>query len=335
MIITCKRFGYLLVLPLIFAISLTATVSAQTLQSRVTTDSLTIGETFEYSLTLQLDKEYENIQFPDTNSFPATLDLIDRQLFKVSEFSDSLLFTLQYFGNEDLQISPLAVTLFTETDSTTLFTEPVVLYFKTVVAEGDTTLKPIKPNFTFARSWWPWVLALIALAGGLIWWFYFRKEPQEEEDSLVKEIKPFHNPLAEMEKTLIALKKDNDLAETKDFKGFYSKMSDTIRLYFEDLYQIPALESTSTELLRYLEAYGVDDILTDKTRAVLRKSDLVKFAKFTPTLDDAWNTYDIAIEFLERAKMADASRITRLKAKYNEQFISTSTGQDKPIKEDS
>jgi len=50
----------------------------------------------------------------------------------------------------------------------------------------------------------------------------------------------------------------------------------------------------------------------------------VKFAKFTPTLEDAWKTYDLALEFLERAKLADSARISRLKAKYNEQFTLTS-----------
>jgi len=56
---------------------------------------------------------------------------------------------------------------------------------------------------------------------------------------------------------------------------------------------------------------------------------LVKFAKFTPTLEDAWNTHENALEFLEKAKLTDSARISRLKVKYNEQFIQTSTQTEK------
>ncbi|HBX67719.1 MAG: hypothetical protein CL670_11150 [Balneola sp.] len=306
----------------------TVQVFAQKVNTRVSTDSVTIGEVFEYALTIQVDQEYQRISFPDTNSFPSSLELIERQQFKLSEFSDSLVYNLQYFGTNDLEISTLPVTIFLEDDSITVYTDPVLVNFKTVVAEGDTTIKAMKPIFDFPRPWWPWILAGLALAGFLLWWFKFRKVPDAEEEPK-QEIEPFYNPLKELEKELMDIKENSEIAQTKDFKLFYSEVGDAIRTYFEDLYNIPALESTSSELLRYLDAYGVDDTLTDKTRIILRKADLVKFAKFTPTLEDAWNTHENALEFLEKAKLTDSARISRLKVKYNEQFIQTSTQTEK------
>lgn len=120
----------------------------------------------------------------------------------------------------------------------------------------------------------------------------------------------------QLEQTLISLKEDYNLSQTKDFKYFYSTISDSIRRYFEDLYEIPALESTSREVLRYLDAFGVDHEMIQSTRKVLNRSDMVKFAKFTPTLDSAWNTYAEALDFLERAKLIDASRVARKKSEY-------------------
>lgn len=322
-----KSRRFLLLLCACYLLLPAGSIWAQSLDSRVSTDSLTIGETFEYALILQMDQEYERIQFPDTNAFPPSLELLNRQQFKLSEFSDSLIYSFQYFGNEDLQIPPMPVTLYSADDSTTLFSEPVALFFKTVVARGDTTLKPMKPNFTFGRMWWPWILAALLLSAALVWWFYFREEKEAEIEEPEKEIKPFYDPLKELEKTLQSLKDNSALAQNRDFKSFYSTLGDAIRRYFEDLYRIPALESTTSELLRFLEAYGVDDDLTEATRKVLRKADLVKFAKFTPTLDDAWNTHEEALVFLKRAKLADASRISRLKAEYNEQFILSTNPQ--------
>lgn len=297
---------------------------AQSVRTHVTTDSLSIGDTFQLSLTLQLDKEYKKIVFPDTNSFPASLELLDRQQFKLSEFSDSLIYNLQYFGNEDLMISPLPVTLFSQSDTSVIHTDPFVLFFKTVVAKGDTTLKPMKPNFDFPRPWWPWVLLAVILFGFLLWWFKFHKPNTETKEEPKTEFEPFYNPLEALEENLIKIKKEATIAQDKDFKSFYSKVGDTIRAYFDELYHIPALECTSRELFRYLDAYGVDDIMVEKTRNILYAADLVKFAKFTPTLDDAWKTYDYALEFLERAQKADSARISTLRAKYNEQFVISS-----------
>jgi hypothetical protein len=293
---------------------------AQNVQTRVSTDSLSIGDTFKYSLIVQLDKEYQKVEFPDTNSFPSSVDLIDRQQFKLSEFSDSLIYELQYFGNEDLLIPTMPVTFFSQQDTSVVSTDPILLYFKTVVAEGDTTLKPLKPNFGFSRLLWPWILAGFLISAFLIWWYRFRDLQEQVEPEPEPQIQPFNNPIKELESALKNIKSESNIAETKNFKDFYSDIGDAIRTYFEELYKIPALESTTSEMLRYVEAYGVDDTMAEKTRMVLQRADLVKFAKFTPTLEDAWKTYDHAFEFLERAKLADSARISRLKAKYDAQF---------------
>jgi hypothetical protein len=308
-------------------------IQAQSVRTQVDTDSLRIGDTFNYSLLLQLDEEYESVQFPDTNSFPSSVEVLNRKQFKLSEFSDSLIYELQFFGNEDLQISSLPLRIISESDTSTLYTDPVTIYFRTIVAEGDSTLKPMKPNYKFPRPWWPWILALIALTGFLIWWFKIREQGTEEIKTQKPVIPIFYDPVKELEKDLLLIKKETKVEQTKDFKLFYSQIGDAIRTYFEELYKIPALESTTGELIRYLDAYGVDDILTEKTRSILSKADLVKFAKFTPTLDDAWKTYHEAHEFLERAKLTDASRVGRMKAEYDSKYASADEEEPNSKKE--
>ncbi len=328
--ITPRKPVYLRFLLILAPLFWSVSGSAQTIRTHVNTDSITIGGTFEYALTVHLDQEYERIQFPDSGLFPTSIELLNRKQYKLSDFSDSLVYNLQYFGINDVIIPPLPVTIFTANDSVALQTESVFIPFKTVVAEGDTTLRPLKPNFAFPRPWWPWILAGILLAGFLIWWFKFRDQKPEKEPQPEPEIAPFYNPLKQLERRLLDIKQTSNIAQAKDFKSFYSEIGDALRAYFEELYEIPALECTSRELLRYLDAYGVDDKLTGYTRNILNEADLVKFAKFTPSLDSAWKTHEEALKFLNRAKETDAARIARKKAKYDEQFVLSSTHQNEP-----
>ena len=315
-------------LSLLFFLVAAQNVTGQSVRTHVNTDSVSVGDVFQYSLILQLDAEYNKIQYPDTVLFPPAVELTSRQQFRLSSFSDSTTYHLQFFGTEDVRIRPLPVHLISENDTTTLYTEPVTLFFKPLVAEGDTTLKPMKPNFAFPRPWWPWILAALAIAAFLVWWFKFKKEPEPKPAKPQPKYVPFQDPLVELENTLQTIRTEHDISETRDFKSYYSSISDAIRKYFEDLYLIPALESTTRELVRYLDAYGADDEMNALTRRILNKADLVKFAKFTPTLDDAQSTYQLAIDFVDRARVADSTRISRMREKYEEQFLNEHAMED-------
>lgn len=294
---------------------------AQNSSASTNKDSLTVGELFNISIKLQLDKPYDRVLFPDSTDFPPVLEVLKTQKFRVTDFADSVLYQLQFFGDTDVTLPPFMVTLVSSSDTTIIFTNPIPLYFKTVLPSDDAELKPLKPIFLF--SGFPWALAIIIIALILAAIFtYLTIKKRANKQPVKEEVKfePYKSPLFELEQTLNFLKNEYDLPLTKDYKYFYSALSDSIRTYYENLYNIPALESTSRELFRYLDAFGVDHEMIKQTRLVLNRSDMVKFAKYTPTLDDAWTCYQYAREFVERAKLVDASRISRKKSEYEFQF---------------
>lgn len=290
-------------------------VQAQTATARVSKDSLTVGEPFDLSITLRVEQSYQRIIFPDSTSFPPIVEFIRSRQFRITDFADSVQYQLQFFANQDITLSPYPVVLISATDTTVIFTNPISLYFKTVLPSEDAELKPLKPIFDLSGFPWAWAIIIfgLILAAILAYFTFFRKKEEIEEPQVV-EVIPFSSPLAGLEQQLLKLKNEYDLASTKDYKYFYTTLSDSIREYFEELYNIPALESTSRELFRYMDAFGVDHEMIKSTRQVLNRSDMVKFAKFTPTLDDAWKCYQFAVDFLDRARTVDASRISRKKA---------------------
>ncbi len=75
----------------------------------------------------------------------------------------------------------------------------------------------------------------------------------------------------------------SDLVQTKQFKLFFSKISDILRLYVAKSFNIPALDMTTGEILDQLnEQNMISNDAFQTLKEVLDEADLVKFAKFIP-----------------------------------------------------
>lgn len=291
----------------------------QNLKEFSTVDSLQVGDTFDFSITLNKNREYDEIVFPDSTHLSGTFEIRSRKQFKLSEYKDSVYYELQFFGTVDTLIPKLPVQLINEKDTTTLYTRPVPVGFSSILAGTDESLRPLKPIFEFARAWWPYLLGLliIAIAAYYGYQYYLRwqDQQQEEKERPTFTPTPFQNPLKEFRKSIKKLE-NADLSTQEDYKAFYSDLGDAIRQYYESLYNLPALESTSGELLNMLRHGSIDQNLIDDTRAVLQEADMVKFAKFNPTPKQAERALQKAYNFLDRAQQIDGPRIDHLRRKH-------------------
>lgn len=295
-----------------------SSVQAQNLKEYTTVDSLQVGDTFDYAITLDRNQDYDEITFPDSSDFGPDFEIRSRKQYKVSAYKDSVHYKLQFFGTADTTIPALTVNLIQQQDTTSLYTNPIPVKFKTVLAKDDQKLRPLKPIFDFAAAWWPYILGFIILmiAGYYLYQYYLKVQEQgKPKESKTFEPVPFVNPLQELQKSIKQLDR-MEFASQEDFKKFYIDLGDAIRQYYESLYNIPALESTSRELLDMLRSGNIDENLVADTRAVLQEADMVKFAKFTPTTDQADRALKKAYNFLERARDVDGARVEHLRRKY-------------------
>jgi len=286
--------------------------SAQRVTEYVTSDSLRVGDTFSYIFTLSKDRSYNEVLFPDSSHFGDAIEIRSRQRFRVTDFKDSLVYNLQFFGTEDTRIPPLPLTFIAGGDTSIAYTNPVPIRFKTTLQEEEEAFRPLKPIFDFARAWWPYIVGLILL-GFLAWYLYryYRERQVEAPEPKPKrsfQPTPFVDPIDRLENSLRQLRSFT-FESDEDFKLFYINLGDAIRTYFEELYTIPALESTSREIIRALEQRMVDERMIDQTRKVLREADMVKFAKFRPTVDQTKESLKVAEEFLSVVREIDSSRV--------------------------
>ncbi len=297
---------------------LTKPATAQVVTEYATVDSLKVGDTFSYVIVLNKDRLYDDIQYPDSTLFGSSFEIRSLQRYQVTDFKDSLVYRLQFFGSGDTTVGELPIHLVRNTDTSTVYTKAVPIHFESTIQGKQENFRPLKPIFDFAAQWWPYALALLLL--GVAGWYLYRLYRQKVEESQEKEQAvftptPFRNPLDRLENRLDglnAIRPDSKEA----FKEFYVELGDAIREYFENLYRIPALESTSREILYELNRRAVDEELVKKTRDVLREADMVKFANFTPTQSQADTALEKADAFLDRAREIDRERIERLRKKH-------------------
>lgn len=307
---------------LFFLLLLTASplpALAQHVTNYAPVDSLQVGDTFTYSLVLHRDRDYDSIIFPDSTDFGKDVEITHQKRYRVTNFTDSLAYRLQFFGTADSEIPKLPVRLVAGTDTTVLYTTPVPLYFKSLVKKPGEAFSPLKPIFDFAAAWWPYVLIVlgIAVAGWLSWRWYQRRRARPAEPAPRPEPEePFVDPFDELATTLKLLEDSDLLQQKRDFKTFYIQLGDAVRQYFERIYDLPALESTTRELTHELHERAVDQELIRHTRTLLNEADMVKFAKFTPTLERARKALSEAGAFLARARTVDRQRVERLRKQH-------------------
>lgn len=157
----------------------------------------------------------------------------------------------------------------------------------------------IQEERTF-EDYLPFVVSLVGLiALGFLIWVYNKNKKAKQVAPVIQQI--VHPPHIIAERLLNELK-IKQLWEKGEIKEYYSELSYILRGYLETAFNIPALESTTDELIDTLQASqhpsfkGQDDIV-EKIQDLLQTADLVKFAKVIPpdtVHDNFWaDAFDI------------------------------------------
>lgn len=292
---------------------------AQQLHTIVDVDSVRVGDTINLSVVIEGDYTLQN--FPDAEAFSDDLELLNRQRFRAAANRDSIVYALQYFGVEDLVIDPLEFNIVASEQDTTLRTSRVPLYFKSTLASQEEELRPLKPIFDFARSFWPFILGgIVLILLGLAIARYL-KERAKQETFIPKSYQkqPFVNPLLQLEEDIMALQSGTVPNNREEFETFYVQLADSIRLYLKRVYDFPALEMTTREIITELQRERASADLIRDVKKVLNDADMVKFAKFNPASDQVSEAIQTGVDFLETARAVDSGRVEYLEYEHNEE----------------
>lgn len=179
------------------------------------------------------------------------------------------------------------------------------LSLKVVPVEVDTTMaefdiKTIQaPPFVitdYVPTWcWYLLLALLLVAGGIYGYIYWRKRRTVAEQVDERMLIPAHERAMN---ALLALKEDKLWQNGQD-KEYYTRLTDILREYIDERFEINAMEMTSSQILESLRKNETTKTVNASLKEILEVADFVKFAKMRPIPDDNEMAMRNAIRFVE------------------------------------
>ena len=285
-------------------------------RSRLSRDSILIGDQIEWTIDLQLAPgEAVRISKPGPEPVPGVEALGEITLDTLSAKNGTLALrghvTLTSFDSGSYVLPPLHV-LLARADGSIDTLEYAGPHLEVNTIPIDTaTFQPydikgqIRYPLTF-KEVIPWI-GLAALLAALVWlairWIRLRRQNRDFFGKPVVKDPPHIVALRSLEKT-----RSQKLWQTGRQKQFYTQVTDALRQYIADRYSIAALEQTSAEMFRELCEKDIDPALTEKLKDLFTTADFVKFAKHTASDQENENAVPTAIRFVNETYMNDIQK---------------------------
>ncbi|NND71851.1 MAG: hypothetical protein HKN43_09740 [Rhodothermales bacterium] len=271
---------------------------AQSPYAYVSSDSITVGDRFGLILVVPRPAEAQIARpiFSAPNG-ASTIRFGDLIIFKRLSagqvalasgdlpLADTLVYEAATFALDSAFVPPLRLRLVTNTDTVSVATTSFVFPVVSLTEEGMEDIVDITPIASFPPALWPWFLLIgIALAAYLIFRYRDRLRIEDDEEEEEEPEIPRDPPFVEAMQRFEAMEASGFSNEM--VKEYFVELTDIVRVYLSRRIQIPALESTSTELLYHLKKWREETTdeapLETKLAAILETADLAKFADSHP-----------------------------------------------------
>lgn len=286
------------------------------LRSRISRDSILIGDQVEWTLDFQLAPgEAVSISKPGAEPVPGVEALGEMALDTLADKKGTLSLRgriiLTSFDSGSYVLPPLYVLMARADGSidTLEYTGPRLAV--NTIPIDTATFQPhdikgqIRYPVTF-REVIPWV-GLALLVAALIWllvrWIRLRRQNRDFFGKPVVKDPPHIVALRSLEKT-----RAQKLWQAGKQKQFYTQVTDALRQYIADRFDVAALEQTSAEMFRDLQDKDIEPELKEKLKDLFTTADFVKFAKHTASDQENENAIPTAIRFVNETYMKEIEK---------------------------
>lgn len=212
---------------------------------------------------------------------------------------------LTVFDSGSYILAPIPVLFADGFKIDTVFTNELILMVNSVPLDTTNNIRDIKMPYgapvTF-REALPYILIFLGvlIIVAILVYVIIKLKRKEPIFKRFRPLEPAH---------IIAFRdldkiKNQKLWQNDKVKDYYTGITDVLRHYLWNRYAIRTMERTSDEILQSLKESGFED---DRSFTILKDifftSDLVKFAKFKPGVDEHEKCFDGAFTFVDNTKL--------------------------------
>lgn len=283
-----------------------------TVKASIDTTQALVGD--QLKLVLEIEKpKNKDVQFPQVpDTFSSNIEVVNRSkidTFKLDDKEKERLTQQLLITSFDSGVHHIPPLYFRMKDGSRLDSAATrALAFQVHGMKIDTTKGPVDIKMIYSapvtlKEITPYILGIILLAAIIFFIFYYIKWKKKNVPLFSKPERPAEpaHIIALRELDRIKVQK---LWQQEKIKQYYSEVSDTIRTYIQNRFDVQAMEQTSAETIgifkqnkNLAEANSVDQL-----QHILSLADLVKFAKYVPLPDDNNLTLMNAYFFVNQTK---------------------------------
>ena len=270
---------------LYFLFSATVFAQQKQLQTSIDTTKNKIGAEFKLTLKTNVDT-LSKVVFPNVKNFGA-LEVIQSYPIDTIKKNDRYELVKKYgltqFDSGKYTIPSVKILINSKAFLSDSLNVEVANVEVDTLKQKMYDIKDIAPADNSIGDWWKWLLVLLIIAGlgALVYWYVKKHKEKKEEAEIYK------TPIEKATNLLNTLEK-KELWQRGEIKEYYSELTDIVRIYIEEAIEVPAMESTTSELIQALKIASLKKKMElsketiDNLFTVLKQADLVKFAKSKP-----------------------------------------------------
>ncbi len=183
----------------------------------------------------------------------------------------------------------------------TVYTDSIPVRILTIPVDTTLAIKPIKAPLGVPFNWLDYLfyiiggLLIIAAAIGI---YLYIEAYRKKEKILAVAAAPKKSPQQIALEKLKQLDNEKTWQRDGDVKNYYVRLTDILREYIEQVFNVPAMEETTDEIIAGLQYKNLPAGALKKLNDLLIMADLVKFAKAKPIANDHITAMTDSVNFV-------------------------------------
>jgi hypothetical protein len=246
-----------------------------------------VGDFINYTLEIRAEKNIK-ITAPIIRDSLKKVEVI-KELPNVSDEKDGVKsstfgYVISFYDSASVTIPPITVRYKVQgnDEEKIVLSNPVTFTVHTLQVEQQADIKDVKEPLTIPLDWK--IILLIVLIVLIVtasaYYLYRRYKRKKAEQPIKKKI--IKIPAHVRALTALDNLENEKLWQKGKVKEYHSNITGIIRGYFEERFNLPALELTTSEQMQQLKRVPSAENILNITNEFLNNADLVKFAKFIP-----------------------------------------------------